>query len=212
MNSYPQVPAASYSFARYMTAARWSSLWHQASLLSALQPKQVLEVGVGNGLLTLLCGHMGIDHTSVDLAADLSPDVLASAQDLPLPDESFDLTCAFQVLEHMPYEQSLLAFQELCRVSRRDILISVPHAGVAFPLMVTLPLLGSLRLLLQLPLPPLSKMIRSHYWEIGRSGMSLRRLTRDLRRSARLIRTFRVHDNPYHQFFHFSRTSGTECG
>lgn len=144
--------------------------------------------------MKLICGHMGIDHTSVDLAADLSPDILASALELPLADESFDLTCAFQVLEHMPYQDSLAAFRELCRVSRQDILISLPNAGAAF--LLTLPLLGSLRQLLQLPLPTLQPMIRSHHREIGRPGTGMGRLTRDLRQSARLIRTFRVFDNP----------------
>jgi SAM-dependent methyltransferase len=212
MKAYPQVPASSYAFDRYMTSGRWSSFWYQASLISALKPSHVLEVGVGNGLMKLLCGHMGIDHTSVDLAADLSPDILASALELPLPDQSFDLTCAFQVLEHMPYEDSLVAFRELCRVSRQDILISLPNAGAAFPLMLSLPWLGSLRLLLQVPLPTLQRMTRSHHWEIGRPGTGLRRLVRDLSQSARLIRTFRVFDHPYHQFFHFQRNhDGEHC-
>ncbi|MFM9109677.1 MAG: class I SAM-dependent methyltransferase [Prochlorococcaceae cyanobacterium] len=205
ISTYPQVPASSYAFDRYMTPRRWSSFWHQASMIAALKPQQVLEVGVGNGLMKLLCGHMGISHTSVDLAADLSPDILASALALPVGDGSFDLTCAFQVLEHLPYQDSLLAFRELCRVSRRNILISLPNASPACPLMLTLPLLGSLRLLPQLPLPPLHRMIRSHHWEIGRPGTGLRRLTRDLSQSAKLIRCFRVFDHPYHQFFHFQR-------
>lgn len=201
----PQVPACHYDFQVYMTKRRWASLWHQAHLIASLEPHQVLEVGVGNGLLGVLCEHLGISHRSVDLASDLNPDILASVQAIPLGDQSIDLTCAFQVLEHIPYPEALRGFRELCRVSRRDILISLPNATYAFPLLVSLPLIGGLRSLIELPVAKLGPMISSHRWEIGRAGTPLRRVIRDFSREARLVQSFRVFEMPYHHFFHFQR-------
>lgn len=203
--AYPQVPSSSYDFDRYMTIRRWSSLWHQVSLISSLRPQQVVEVGVGSGLLKVICNTMSISHLSVDLASDLNPDIHASILDLPLADQSCDVSCAFQVLEHIPYAEALLGFRELCRVSRKDILISLPNASSAYPCMISAPLLGSWRRLIQLPIGPVSRMIPSHRWEIGRAGCSVRRVVRDFSEVADLVRDYRVFEIPYHHFFHFRR-------
>lgn len=201
----PQVPASRYAFESYMTKARWCSLWHQARLVAACGPQEVLEVGVGSGLLGTLCRDMGIRYRSVDSAPDLGPDVLASVLSLPLEDRSVDLVCAFQVLEHLPYDDSLRGFRELCRVSRRDVLLSLPNARWGLAMTVSLPVGGTWRAVLPSPLAPWGKMTPSHCWEIGRAGFPLRRVVSDLGAEADLVETFRVSENPYHQFFRFRR-------
>jgi len=202
----PQVPASSYGFAAYMTKERWCSVWHQASLVAACAPGEMLEVGVGNGLMGFLSRDMGIRYRSIDLNEELGPDVVASVQEIPLPDRSVDLACAFQVLEHLPYDDARQGFRELCRVSRRDVLLSLPHARWGLSMVLSLPILGTLRAIAPSPLPPLGKMIPSHRWEIGRRGFPLRRIVADFGSEARLLKTFRVPENPYHQFFHFRRS------
>ncbi|MBU6281738.1 methyltransferase domain-containing protein [bacterium] len=201
-----QVPASRYAFDGYMTKGRWCSFWHQASLVSACGPREMLEVGVGNGLMGFLCRGMGIHYRSVDPAEDLGPDIVASVQRIPLPDRVVDLACAFQVLEHLPYEEARLGFRELCRVSRRDVLLSLPHARWGLSMILSMPILGTFRAVAPSPLPPLGKMIPSHRWEIGRPGFPLRRIVADFGSEARLLKTFRVPENPYHQFFHFERS------
>lgn len=161
------------------------------------------QVGVGHGLLRVLCKHMEIDYRSLDSHADLKPDILGDIKDIPLPGRSVDLTCAFQVLEHLPYQDALRGFQELCRVSRRDILISLPNARKAHPFMLTLPFIKPLRILTPGPLPPLHPMIKLHRWEIGRPGTPLRKVLKDLGQVACLHKHFRIFENPYHHFFHF---------
>jgi hypothetical protein len=95
----PQVPASSYDFAKYMTMPRWCSLWHQIRIIHSLQPKTILEVGVGNGLLRAICSHQGIEVRTIDIDPELKPDVVASVQKIPFEPQTVDLTCAFQVLE-----------------------------------------------------------------------------------------------------------------
>lgn len=189
-----------------MTKGRWCSVWHQARLVSECKPREMLEVGVGSGLMGFLCREMGIHYRSVDLVEALGPDIVASVQEIPLPDRSVDLACAFQVLEHIPYDDSRRGFRELCRVSRRDVLLSLPHARWSLSAILVMPILGTFHALVPSPLPPLGKMIPSHRWEIGRPGFPLRRIVSDFGSEARLVRTFRVPENPYHQFFHFQRS------
>lgn len=203
----PQVPANSYDFAKYMTMPRWCSLWHQIRIIQSLQPKTILEVGVGNGLLRAICSHQGIEVRTIDIDPELGPDVVASVQKIPFEPQSVDLSCAFQVLEHMPYEESLQGFRELCRVSRQDVVISLPNAQRAYPQSLSLPILRKLKFIIPGSAWPYSKMIKSHFWEIGRPGTTLKTLIHDFSQVADLVSTFRVHENPYHQFFHFRCTN-----
>jgi ubiquinone/menaquinone biosynthesis C-methylase UbiE len=86
--------------------------------------KDVLEVGCGTGLvLTRLAG-----FAKRAVGVDLSPGMLekararglevqeASATELPFPDASFDVTCSFKVLPHIPDIGTALS--EMARVTR----------------------------------------------------------------------------------------------
>jgi len=206
----PQELASHYDFDKYMQMPRWCSYWHQIRIIQSLQPKTLLEVGVGNGLLRAICTHYGIEVRTIDIDPELKPDVVASVQKIPFEAQSVDLSCAFQVLEHVPYEEALQGFRELCRISRQDIVISLPNAQRAYPQSLSLPILRTLQFILPGPTWPYSKMIKSHFWEIGRPGTTLKTVIHDFSKIADLVTTFRVQENPYHQFFHFrcrSRTS-----
>lgn len=194
-----------YVSATYLTKERWCSLWHQVDMISKLKPRRILEVGVGSGLVRYACERMGVEVETVDISPDLAPDLVSSVRKLPLENESFDLACAFQVLEHLPYDESLEGFRELCRVSSRHVVISLPNASPALAVSFTVPFLGTFRGVIPGPLPPLRKMTASHRWEIGRPGFGLRRVVADLRREARLVSQFRVPEMPYHHFFQFER-------
>lgn len=86
--------------------------------------REVLEVGCGTGLL--LQGMQRFVQRASGI--DLSPGMLAvarsrglevvegSATALPFPDESFDVTCSFKVLAHVP--DLSLALREMLRVTR----------------------------------------------------------------------------------------------
>jgi ubiquinone/menaquinone biosynthesis C-methylase UbiE len=87
--------------------------------------KDVLEVGCGTGLV--LGRIAGFARTA--RGVDLSPGMLekakargldvteASATALPFPDDSFDVTCSFKVLAHIPDVGGALA--EMARVTRK---------------------------------------------------------------------------------------------
>lgn len=106
--------------------------------LKSLCPKDVetlLDVGAGHGLLmeqlSESCKCEGIEITEekvefIKRRFDLKA-TQGSAHELPHEDESFDALYCCEVLEHLPfgiYEQTL---QELQRVSKKYIVISVPY-------------------------------------------------------------------------------------
>ena len=86
--------------------------------------KEVLEVGCGTGLILERIGRFA----RVAKGVDLSPGMLAKARErgldvvegsataLPFADQSFDVTCSFKVLAHVPEVE--LALFEMARVTR----------------------------------------------------------------------------------------------
>jgi len=60
----------------------------------------------------------------------MAVDVVAEGDDLPFPDEAFDFVLASHVLEHIP--DPIAALKEWARVSRRYIVLVVPHRDRTF--------------------------------------------------------------------------------
>jgi SAM-dependent methyltransferase len=197
-----QVTKEHYNFGKYTTPGRWMSHYHQIRSILRFAPKSVLEIGVGDGVLrAYLQRNADMTYTSADIAADLQPDIVASVTALPVPDQSHDVTCAFQVLEHLPFEEVPKALAELCRVARKGVVISLPHNGPSFAFLLRLPLLPALRWACKIPLPQRHTFDGEHYWEIGKRGYPLSRVRRMLRGVADIESEFLVFENPYHRFF-----------
>ncbi len=204
-----QVDKAHYEFGKYVHKRRWASMWHQLDEVIKLHPERVLEVGPGPGLFKAVAGTMGLHVETLDLDPELKPDHVGSVFEMPFEDGSFDVVCAFQVLEHMPFEQSQEAFREMVRVAGKAIVISLPDAATRWPVSIHVPMLGPVRLLI--PKPRLGASTHEfdgeHYWEISKAGYSLNRVTTDFMDGMplRLTKTFRVHEHAYHRFFVFEK-------
>ena len=110
---------------------RWELIRRE---LAALQPRTVLELGMGQGALgsRLEEGrrYVGVepDDRSRAVASErLSPQarVLADASELA-PDERFDLVCAFEVLEHIDDDHGALAHWARHLEPDGRVVLSVP--------------------------------------------------------------------------------------
>jgi len=128
MNSKKQVDKSHYDFDRYMSKQRWCSFWHQLDEIQNLKPSGVLEIGPGPGLFKIVAEKFGLKVDTMDLDPELNPDHLGSVTSMPFGDATYDVVCAFQMLEHLPYEVSLQALDEMLRVCRRYVVISLPDA------------------------------------------------------------------------------------
>src|SRR3546814_16354296 len=89
-------------------------------------------------------------------------------------DCSVDVICAFQVLEHMPFETSMQALEEMCRVARKAVVISLPDVETCWPSTVKIPRLGEIKFIIPQPFfsPRQHIFDGEHYWisEEGRVG------------------------------------------
>lgn len=123
-------------------------LWREANIteadrervrfLATLIPtgaRSVLDAGCGNGIFVhylssfsdrfiRLCG---IDTSESALSHVKTEKYRASLDSLPFRDSEFDVVAALEVIEHLPLRVYTLALEEMCRVSSRYVLISVPN-------------------------------------------------------------------------------------
>lgn len=202
-----QVDKDHYQFNRYIDKKRWASMWHQLDEVLALEPESVLEIGPGPGIFKAVASRFVSRVETLDIDPELRPDYVAAADAMPFESDAFDVVCAFQMLEHVPYEKSLTIFAEMIRVARRGVVISLPDAATRWPYSFHIPKFGTLKLLIPRPRlrVPRHQFDGEHYWEINKAGYLLSRVQQDFERVAgvRVSKTFRVHENPYHRFFVF---------
>jgi SAM-dependent methyltransferase len=204
-----QVQRDHYEFGRYIHQRRWASMWYQLDEILALRPQTVLEIGPGPGVFKAVLSRFGPHVETLDLDPELTPDHVASADAMPFGDHAFDVVCAFQMLEHVPYETSMKIFREMVRVATKGVVISLPDAATRWPMGFHIPRIGMKWFSVPRPRlrPVAHRFDGEHYWEINKAGYPLTRIQHDLEQAAPvvLLRTYRVPENPYHRFFVYER-------
>lgn len=204
-----QVSKEHYRFNKYMHKRRWSSIWHQLDEISKLNPSSVLEIGPGAGVFKALCTTFGISVKTLDIDKELEPDFIASADSLPFEDNSFEAVCAFQMLEHVPFESSLQIFSEMCRVSSKSIVISLPDAKRYWPYSIYIPKVGDYKFLVKKLFwkKTIHEYDGQHYWEVNTEGYDEKYIENSFLEAGKisLKYTYRVKENPYHRFYVFEK-------
>lgn len=186
---------------RYEFEGRWTSYFTQVDQVLRFQPSSCLEIGVGNGIVTDTLKRQGIHVTTLDIDTGLHPDVVGSVERIPLPDASADVALCAEVLEHLPFEQFETCVRELLRVVRKGVVLSVPHWGYTFRVVVDVPGLPEIRRAWKLPIARPIAPGGVHFWEIGRTGYPLSRIKRVLETYAAVEREWLSPWMPYHHFF-----------
>jgi SAM-dependent methyltransferase len=197
-----QVSNTHYEFDRYASPERFSSYWYQLKEIFDADPVSVVEIGAGDGVVGDYLRRQGaITYTSVDYAADVQPDVVADVRKLPFKDGEFDVACAFEVLEHLPFEDFDAALSELMRVSKKRAIISLPHFGPPLKFVFKIPLLPEIRAVYKVPMPKEHVFNGQHYWEIGKKGYPPSRIRQAILSHGALLRDYVPFENQYHHFF-----------
>lgn len=197
-----QVDKEAYKFERYAHPGRWVSYYYQVREVLRCEPKKILEIGSGDGVFkNYIKENTTIEYSNVDVAEDLRPEVMGSVTQLPFADKSFDVVCAFEVLEHIPFSDFEKALKEMSRASRSNIIISLPHFGPPVQFLLKIPLLPEFRISFKIPFYRKHQFNGQHYWEIGKRGYSAERIRGLLSKYFIIQSEFIPFENQYHHFY-----------
>lgn len=90
----------------------------------------ILEVGCGDGRVSRKvrnrCSLTGIDIDSFQIKACPGNTIVGDIANLPIKSRKFDMVLSCEVFEHLDDKTLFLALEEIQRVSKRYILITVP--------------------------------------------------------------------------------------
>src|SRR3989344_7127476 len=114
-------------FHDYDNLERFISYYYQCRLVIELNIKTALEIGVGNKLTSNYLKNHNIKVTICDVDKELKPDYIADIRKLPFGNNKFDVVYAYQVLEHLPFEDFETALNQLYIVSKKYVVISLPY-------------------------------------------------------------------------------------
>jgi SAM-dependent methyltransferase len=208
-SSTVQVATEHYRASNYDELHRWISYWYQIQSVARSCADKVLEIGVGTGLVSdYLRRRLAMEVTTCDFDSSLRPDLVCDVRKLDrvVPENGFDAVVAFQILEHLPFEDFPLALQQLARASRRSVIFSLPHYGwdlqFRFRLWKRTFAFGR-----KISKYPLWSFNGEHHWEIGTRGHSLARVRDVAAGVLNIERAYFCADYPYHYFFECRKTA-----
>jgi ubiquinone/menaquinone biosynthesis C-methylase UbiE len=188
----------------YDSKERFCSYWNQISEVLSLKLDNILDIGIGNGLVSKYLREGKIKVVTLDIDKRLNPDIAGSVLDIPLGNKSFDIVMCCEVLEHLPFAEFHKALSEIFRVSKKNVILSVPDANPVFRISLHLPKIMNIKIML-----PLINFYKNpkwfdaeHYWEIGRYNFPLRRIVKEIKKSGfKIKKNYRLFELPYHRFF-----------
>lgn len=190
-----------YSFSKYDYKTRWTSYWHQINEILNLVPKKVLEVGIGNKTVLNYLKNQGIEVLTLDINEKLKPDIVGNVLKMPFQDNSFDIILCAEILEHLPFEEFDKALEELERVSKKYVVLSLPHFGHSIKFSFKIPLIREKRFAIRIPFPIKHHFDGEHYWEIGKKGYPLTKIKRIIKKCFVIKKEFIPFESQYHHFF-----------
>lgn len=213
-----QVDKSHYFKKKYLTIHRFISYFYQIDSIRTVSPQTILFIGVGDGIVSnFLKKHPLYEVTTLDIDPALEPDVVGDVRSLSFPDNTYDLVCAFEVLEHLPLSEANKAVAEMVRVTRESLLISIPHRRSGIEVAIRFPFIRSLlkrefvRIAIRVPVRfgGFAKS-KQHYWEIDGRTTKLK----DIRNLLRMHGVIRSEHTPvldfYLRFFNLRKHSQAE--
>jgi ubiquinone/menaquinone biosynthesis C-methylase UbiE len=201
-----QVKKDHYDFLKYNEKHRFMSYYYQLKLIYESNPSTILEIGVGSNFI----GRQLVKdfkYTSLDIDRALKPNVVGSVINMPFQNDTFDLVVCFQTLEHLPFKNFQKALEEIKRVSKRDVIISLPYANNYVSLRFNC---HKINFNFNITVPKFYKkhvFDGQHYWEIGKRNYSKLKFKKIIEKHFVIKKTLNPPENKYHLFYVLEKNS-----
>ena len=177
-----------HSREKYMTVERWSTYALAISEIMKINPKKILEIGPGNGIVTSILKKIGFEVKTLDFDSSLNPDFVFDVSNdsiLDLKQYDFDLILASEVFEHIKYEDFLKSLKNLSQMCQ-TLVITIPSERLRscfFGFCLKLPLFGKISHGFKLKYKRRPNIFEGqHYWEIGKTGYPFGKIKSDIKK------------------------------
>jgi predicted SAM-dependent methyltransferase len=206
MDFSPQVTKSHYEF-NYDSKKRWISYWYQIQEVLNKKPYNLLEIGIGNKVVSDYLKKYNVNVITADIDESLNPDYVCSVNELSkkFTQNSFDVVLCAEVLEHIPFEFFEDSIREMHTVSNEYVVISLPHFKINFSISIKVPLVQAKNLQINIPYPKHHVFDGEHYWEIGKKGYSLKYIMSIMGKYFVIEKNYLVDEHPYHRLFVLKR-------
>ena len=144
----------------------WRLYWRQQKIMEKfVRPgHRALEIGVGTGFTANYLRSKGIEVVTLDIDADKKPDIIANIVKYEFNDV-YDHILAFEVFEHIPFDQFEIVIKKLSQACRQYLFLSVPRNEIIFVRgSIKLPRIPELDFTVRGPTR--KHLSKNHFWEI----------------------------------------------
>ena len=130
------LPSSHYADSGYSSKNRYLLYWRHLRLVRSHNPTDVLEIGVGPGIVSASLRATGEMVTTADLNPALKPDVVSDIVGLEraLGGRRFDLVFCSRVLHHVDLADLPINLAALAAVTNRVLILIVPQDVLALHL------------------------------------------------------------------------------
>lgn len=202
-----QVERAHY-YTNYDHLLRFVNYYYQTSLIQQVQPRSILEIGIGNKTVSTYLKQFGYQVSTCDFDSNLEPDIISDIRSLPFSDHSYEAVLACEIIEHVPWSQVPIAISEISRVTSKYAIISVPYCSKVLEVVIRPPFIRRFTansvIGTHLRIPCFyqnNSFDGEHYWEMGRRGSSKGQFKAVLNNYFEIKQEIKPLLDPYHYFF-----------
>lgn len=200
------LPKEIYFSDGYFSVDHFISIAEQIRLVSSLKRKNILEIGIGNGLVSDFLKKAGLNVTTVDINPNLNPDIVGSITDLAeiLQQRKFDIVLCSEVLEHMPFSNFEKAIKNIAVGTNEYAILTLPRCQkIIFDMQfnIKLPKLPYMEKGLFLSFPQCN-VAPEHHWELDSNKITkIENIKKILSKYFIILNYKRIRFRPYHYYF-----------
>lgn len=208
------IPPDYYDFSFYVSKERMITYWHQVNEILAKRPDRVLEVGIGNGIVTSILKCYGINTITADINESLHPDVVVSITEL---DSRFTegevpfVLCA-RVLQHLPFSEFGRALSQLHYITGEYVLLTLPVETMRLylrfrvtgrkPVTLSIPFPLTVKRVLQRMLKITEDSKTQNFWKVNqRRELSMSAVSRIIQNYFRVEKAYQIPEDMSHVLF-----------
>ncbi len=146
----------------------WKLYWQQQKIMQNYLKDNdtILEIGVGTSFTANYLKSKNFSVTTFDIDKEKNPDIVGNIVEYNWNKMNFNHILAFEVFEHIPFDEFKKALIKLKKVLKRNIFISLPiNEKILFELEYKIPKLQ--KNILRIPIAKNKITTKNHFWEIG---------------------------------------------